>query len=583
MLAYFNQLDTYSELVARERQVRWFRYLSAGVATQNMIFGYLFGVPIRTKGGGMSFDIQQNVVGITSLQNEPNDERVFLQTVGYFSSALEHSLFENLGHGSVSTMRLLELALERGITVYRIDSSNKAEVFPQLRLSSSTENYIYNAVDEGMVVTVSEQEITAGDWNGVGFIVMNPTTGAAGYLISGGLAGNTDLISGGAIWDVLQEVAAYSLLAINLGLDLWGIWAGIGLILLPEPTLLSNVLGLTLIAASLVSLGLDIADLTDLVSGDLSASQYVGEQITGLIIGAILKRVGIAAAAEIVQRMGPDSVSRVVRQLNEVTGGAVERMLRNCRFNDKKEVHSSQDLTNREAWENNLLTSLYLGEQLSQVTGETSEQILGCFSEEELVNFSSRLTTREAWEAAENLTDQRGANITRQLVNNDYIAGKNAIERVARTIADAPNANGLDRTVEFAVNRQDFGYAYELQRAVANQNVVEYGRHTQVEFQRITGFDSNGNPTFGGTDIQALEGDLVLSGNVWVDAKHGAVGNRDLRIWNQIQKAQAAITAGQISGFRFEGSSSIGQRMRNWAATNAPDVQFAPNLGDGFP
>lgn len=465
-----------------------------------------------------------------------------MQATGYFGSALEHSLFDNLGKGAVSSIRLLSIALQRNIPVYRIDSSNKASVFPLLQLDSSTEAYISQQIDSGQVVTVSERPLTINDWSGVGYIVMDPDSGGAAYLISGGLFGETRTTNGGSLWDILKTIGAYAWLAINMGLDLWGIWAGIGLMLVPEPTFLTKLAGIALIAANLAALGFDIADLWSLASGEQSAREYIGEQITGLIVEALLKRLGIAAAADIIRRLGPDSVSTVVRQLSSFTGGVSDQMLARG------------------------------------------------FSEAELGNYTSRLTTQAAWSTFNDLGGRYGDNVVRTLMNNTNL-GDDA-ERIARNILDAPNAPGLQRTIDFAVARDNYGYAYELQRAVANKGagVIGYGQTQPVSFQRVVGLDAAGNPILAVDaagnpifDTQLLEGDLVLSGNIWVDAKHGPIGNQDLRIWNQIQKGQAALNQGLISGYRFEASSSMGAAMRNWAATNAPGVQFLTHRGDGYP
>lgn len=538
LLSYFNQLDSISEIVARGTEVRWFRYLSAGVATQDLVFDYSFGGPAQNRGGGMSFDIQQNIVTGISLRDSASDERAFLQTTGYFGSALEHSVFEDVGRGAVSTIRLLSIARDRDIPVYRIDADNSTSVLPRLQLNSSVEAQISAELSRGRVVTVPEREVSVEDWQGTGYIVLDPTDGSAAYMISGGLAGNIRTISGGSLWDILQEVSAYAWLALNMGLDVAGIIAGIGLLLVPEPTLLTKIGGIALIVANLAALGFDIADLTDLTSGDISAQQYIGEQLTGLLIEAMLRRVGISAAAEIIRRIGPDAVEPVVRQLSQFTGGASDRLVSRG------------------------------------------------FSTDEIAGLSQQLTTREAWGAFDNLAQVRGADVARQVANNTYFQSKGAIERVARIASEAPFAEGLDTILQRAVSRGDFGYAYELQRAIANTNagstVVEYGQRVDVTFERVIGIDASGNPIRGFTDTQPLEGDLVLDGKIFVDAKHGNHGN-DVRIWNQVVKAQKAIDEGFINGFRFEVSGSMGQRLRDWAATNAPDVQFVTNLGDGLP
>lgn len=48
---------------------------------------------------------------------------------------------------------------------------------------------ITNAVNAGKVVTVSKTNINFNGWNGCGYIITNPETGAGGYMISGGTNG----------------------------------------------------------------------------------------------------------------------------------------------------------------------------------------------------------------------------------------------------------------------------------------------------------------------------------------------------------------------------------------------------------
>jgi hypothetical protein len=111
-------------------------------------------------------------------------------------------------------------------------------------------------------------------------------------------------------------------------------------------------------------------------------------------------------------------------------------------------------------------------------------------------------------------------NVVRQLINNDYFLKKGAVERVAKTILDAPPGSGLADTIQKAVSRGDFGYAYELVRAVANKNagatVTGYGQRINVSFRRITGFEPDGTPIRSNSpDTQLLECDVCLAGNVF--------------------------------------------------------------------
>lgn len=50
---------------------------------------------------------------------------------------------------------------------------------------------VQNLVAAGRIVTVPERDIVVGDWQGAGYIAIDPATGAGGYIISGGLAGGS--------------------------------------------------------------------------------------------------------------------------------------------------------------------------------------------------------------------------------------------------------------------------------------------------------------------------------------------------------------------------------------------------------
>ena len=85
-------------------------------------------------------------------------------------------------------MKVLSEAKSRGIEILRIDGSN-ASLIDSLRVSTSVKVDLRNAVSVGKEVIIPEEEIGYYDWYGTGYIVMDPDSGAAGYMISGNLAG----------------------------------------------------------------------------------------------------------------------------------------------------------------------------------------------------------------------------------------------------------------------------------------------------------------------------------------------------------------------------------------------------------
>ena len=88
----------------------------------------------------------------------------------------------------ISAVKAIALAQASGQRVYLITPSNIASV-DQLALGFDTVSEIRNAVSAGKEVTVHQSRLTARGWAGAGYIVLDPATGAGGYLIEGGANG----------------------------------------------------------------------------------------------------------------------------------------------------------------------------------------------------------------------------------------------------------------------------------------------------------------------------------------------------------------------------------------------------------
>ena len=73
--------------------------------------------------------------------------------------------------------------------------------------SQSTKDRIQQALDAGYEITIHEAPITQDGWTGAGFSVIDPNTGAGGYLIEGG--------SNGA-WLYLTATFVFALLSLTI-------------------------------------------------------------------------------------------------------------------------------------------------------------------------------------------------------------------------------------------------------------------------------------------------------------------------------------------------------------------------------
>jgi hypothetical protein len=189
-MAYFYELDIFNEINARTNGVFLMRQPSENIVALDLTVSYLFWSPFDLDLAGMNMDVDRNIYVAFPNSGKGADAHNFMLTSGYLGSALEHGIFEQLySIPSVSAVKVLQIANQEGIPIYTINATNINEILPRLQVSEAVKAGIRGAVASGMVVTIPEKNIQYYNWSGVGYIVLNPETGAGAYMISGGLAG----------------------------------------------------------------------------------------------------------------------------------------------------------------------------------------------------------------------------------------------------------------------------------------------------------------------------------------------------------------------------------------------------------
>ncbi len=125
------------------------------------------------------------VEGLDQPEPEPKD---FMILAGADGSVNQSRVFDvGCGQDSVGTIKILELAVDAGVTIYsRWDDPE----LPSNTQPASVRSELESAIAAGHVVTFPADPITVGTsatgpWMGTGWIDMDPETGAAGYVISG--------------------------------------------------------------------------------------------------------------------------------------------------------------------------------------------------------------------------------------------------------------------------------------------------------------------------------------------------------------------------------------------------------------
>jgi hypothetical protein len=87
---------------------------------------------------------------------------------------------------AVSTVKALAIAQQQGQKIYTITPQNASTVLAKLPVSGSVSQEIRNAVQAGKEVTVHEKSVSAYGWTGYGYSIIDPETGAGGYIIEEG-------------------------------------------------------------------------------------------------------------------------------------------------------------------------------------------------------------------------------------------------------------------------------------------------------------------------------------------------------------------------------------------------------------
>ena len=237
---YFAQLDVCNHLLAEEMGIRDTRELSVGMTGYDLTAGYLYGMPCRVDGGSLFIDVDLDCHAVVSLENDQKAAMSYITASGMTGSSFEDVIWAEItGVESVSTMKALEEASEQEIEVLMISRANMDTELEKLSVGSGVYRDIENAVNAGRIVTVPRRTLDIGSWRGSGYIVTDPETGEAGYLISGGIAGGStatdvdlaylvDILF--SIWDMGESVllVTNALAAIEAGTALAG---GIFLIL----------------------------------------------------------------------------------------------------------------------------------------------------------------------------------------------------------------------------------------------------------------------------------------------------------------------------------------------------------------
>ena len=152
------------------------------------------------------------------LVHESNDTDLWVaynRASGARFSAMEHlvpeqmfSTEDNPAHG-ISAVKAIQIAAAEGQKIWTITQANLSTALAAINLPSAVESDIRKSVYAGMEVTAHEQPVNFYGTSQVGYIVLDPETGAGGYLIGSGENGGILIAIG--ITMIIAELAIVGL------------------------------------------------------------------------------------------------------------------------------------------------------------------------------------------------------------------------------------------------------------------------------------------------------------------------------------------------------------------------------------
>lgn len=193
---YFAMNDVQDRVTAQSTNIINYRLPSYGVFNTKLTPHFWFGIPRNVDFGGVQMDIDRMAYQTVSRSNIKSEVLNYAQIVGSRGSAMEHLVpeqnlsTENAKMNGVSAVKALAIAGSQGQKIWTISSNNIQLAMTKITIDQSSKDDIRNAVGAGKVVTAHEAPINFGGWIGEGYIISDPQTGSAAYMIGGGQNGS---------------------------------------------------------------------------------------------------------------------------------------------------------------------------------------------------------------------------------------------------------------------------------------------------------------------------------------------------------------------------------------------------------
>ena len=212
-MSYLSRVDDGERKAGGLMRIVTTQDVSEAIVESQVRVAFSGGVPVSFAAAGLIVDADRRIVGTFPVDGNSAKNIPYMLLTGYDGSIMENRIFEDTyGQPAVSTIKILELANDAGIPTRRIVTSIAADA-PDLNQPPEIVNAINAALAQGHIVIIPRTGMTISDWTGTGYIDLDPTDGAAGYIISGGISGGVSSHGGATVvqtWSKALTCAATS-------------------------------------------------------------------------------------------------------------------------------------------------------------------------------------------------------------------------------------------------------------------------------------------------------------------------------------------------------------------------------------
>jgi len=543
--AYHMQVAGHREAIANQLGVRWGQGAAVGWVLELLNFDLRSSISDPHHTLALGFDMPIGQTFAWSSNSNPVAVATFHSFAGAAASALEHHVWESLGMRGVSAVRVMDMAMRRGVPIrFGITKANWPAVSSTIHTNIGVLIAVTDAVNDGYTVTVPEREVSVGNWHGTAIIITDAQTSISKYIISGGLGSSPVSYDGGLIDDALSgagiALAANDMKTAGGIVLLAGELIGAGGVLVPA-------IGVGLAIGAGAFIGYEINEVFNHLDGNSAPADFFKDQLeTAAIVHGLDGMIDRFAA-------------------EAATGGALRPEIEAFDRQFKATVQGYRDL----------IASRF-GPSSEFIAAETT------LRKEDCLRLALHASSSRMWEELNALRLRRGWAPVENLILNHAYARDRAIQSIVSVLADAPQTSGIESLILKASAGPSYTTAYALQFSEYFGQADAFMRNYTVTYNPVTGFAEDGTPLLGALTTATLTVPVELFLGQWFFTQHAFIGSSDLRGWNTVMKTQAAIASGNHSHATIWAAGSVDPNLVAWTAAHAPTIRIEQFHGDSL-